>query len=141
MKKSLIALAAAALLMTGCANQAKYLQHVGMDSVQVAPLQKGDYKVLGTAQGESCASKHWWPLLLAIPLPVAYDDVTGFEGPWTDASMHTRESALQQANISFPDADALLFPKYETKSKSFLVYSKVCTKVSALAIKFNLGNN
>ena len=144
MKLNALLLIGAPLIAAGCSTHNAYVQNVPLQNVELAPLQKTDYKVLGTVEGESCAERHIWPALvssmLGLPLPVAwaYDKNTGLEQPFTDIVSTARASALQQATKAQPGTDALLFPKYEETTTSWVVYSKYCAKVTAKAIAVTL---
>lgn len=138
MKLSALLLIGAPLIAAGCSTHNAYVQNVPLQNVELAPLQKTDYKVLGTAEGESCTERHFWPMLLGLPIAWAYDRNSGLEQPFTDIVSTARAAALQQATKALPGTDALLFPKYEETTTSWVIYSKYCAKVTAKAIAVTL---
>lgn len=157
MKLTLAAVAAAALGLAGCTSISKtYPLNRVSSGVEIMPLNRNEYKVMGDTQGEACAK-----YFLGGKLPwfsgVPSKTVSGVEGgggsfmaslPIIGVLFGGQEKVIQEATYEaldkIPGADALLSVRVKTQKKYSipLFYREECATVQgkAFAIKTDAGS-
>ncbi len=156
-KLTLAALTLAAMGLTGCTSISKTYPINRVNSgVELMPLNRNEYKVIGDTQGEACAK-----YLLGGKLPwfsgTPTKTVSGIEGgggsfmaslPIIGGLFGGQEKVIQEATYEalekVPGADALLSVRTRTQKKYSipLFYREECATVQgkAFAIKTDAGS-
>lgn len=128
-----IVLALAATLCTGCWTTTRY-EIQGLEApVMKAQLDRNDYEVMGTTEGEGCVQYYGlWPLpFFWLTWPLETGKIYG-TGSWSLA----RNLAIYNALTKMPEADAVVLPRFEDRTKRIFVwYKEICVTVRAKAIR------
>jgi len=156
-KLTLAAAGLAVMGLAGCASISKtYPINRVSSGVEIMPLNRNEYKVMGDTKGEACAK-----YLLGGKLPwfsgVPSKTVSGVEGgggsflaslPLIGTFFGGQEKVIQEATYEaldkVPGADALISVRVRTQKKTSipLLYREECATVQgkAFAIKTDAGN-
>lgn len=108
MRKSLLATVPMLALLSACGHIS------GGAAPSTEPLSPGSYREIGTVRGEDCVGY----ILGLIPI---------------DDGNETK-TAIANALKAAPGATALVKITADTYSQHFIVYSRVCTQVEAVAV-------
>ena len=101
------------------------------EKVQVEPLKRSEYAVLGPVTGHGCAK-----YVALWPIPIWWTDGDdGFKIFSSSPESMARKTAMVSAIESAKGADTLLLPRYKEEGAAFgFWYSNICAVVIGKAI-------
>jgi hypothetical protein len=126
----LLSIALLALGVTGCQTTTSVVPQASI------PLNRANYTILGETTAESTGTVF---LIFYTGNNTEFGQI-GNSGsiPWSYLD-RVKQNALYKALKQMPEADAVLEPRYEYKTSSFLIFSTFTVKVTATGIKYQEG--
>ncbi|MFC1849326.1 hypothetical protein ACFL27_03870 [candidate division CSSED10-310 bacterium] len=126
-----------AISIQGCVFKGAIAPGVMVPSfLEVEKLTRQEYEILGDVEGHGCATFH-----SLFPLPIFWVSDEGKAGTLIGLSARgsAKQTAIYHALHSVPGADAILMPRFYTKTKSiFIWYRKTCATVKGKAIRIKI---
>jgi len=126
----------ASIILIGCSSMGNSMRETAY-SVEF-PLGPDDYEIIGEVQGSATVTTIFYFIRVGAKSQTGDITVVGNVTPIFLADI-AKQNAIYNAIASVPDADALIFPKFETKTSSFpILYKTKTVKVRAKAIRLKI---